>query len=130
MPIVQTSISWKSVILMVQLNVSETNHVADFQETPLRTNNDLKWNRSCNIITSHIEQGIITVTIMRYERDLWRGKWRIHEARQRFEHGKCKRHQSRSYIMNAARSSSINTCIYIFPHNLCKMQDFKLGFDS
>jgi len=42
MPIVQTSISWKSVILMVQLNVSETNHVADFQETPLRTNNDLK----------------------------------------------------------------------------------------
>jgi len=39
------------------------------------------------------------------------------------------RHQSRLYRMNANRSS-INTYIYIFPHNLCKIQVFKLVFDS
>jgi len=31
--------------------------------------------------------------------------------------------------MNTNRSS-INTYIYIFPHNLCKIQVFKLVFDS
>ena len=38
-----------------------------------------------------------------------------------------KRHQSRSYRMNANRSS-INS--HIFPHNLCKMQVFIFVFDS
>ena len=47
----------------------------------------------------------------------------IHEARKRF-------------MVNvqaptiAFISSSINTFIYIFPHNLCKMQVFNLVFDS
>ena len=40
-----------------------------------------------------------------------------------------KRQQSRSYRMNANRSS-INTYIYIFQHNLCLMQVFNLVFDS
>ena len=40
-----------------------------------------------------------------------------------------KRQQSRSYRMNANRSS-INTYIYIFLHSLCKMQVFYLVFDS
>ena len=40
-----------------------------------------------------------------------------------------KRYQLRSYRMNA-NGSSINIYIYIFPHNLCKMQVFNLVFDS
>ena len=46
---------------------------------------------------------------MRYERDWWRLQI-YHEA-----------------ITNRL---SINTYIYIFPHNLCKMQVFNLVFDS
>ena len=41
----------------------------------------------------------------------------------------CKCQQSRSYCMNANRLS-INTYIYIFQHNLCKMQVYKLVLNS